>query len=65
AKNRVDKLVYLIEAAREGEKAEPIIPSLTADIGSKRNLPWVHNGKDLREIEPSLNFMLFDSDWQQ
>jgi len=65
AKNRVDKLVYLIEAAREGEKAEPIIPVLTADIGSKRNLPWINNGKDLREIEPALNFMLFDSDWQQ
>ncbi|GAB1353634.1 MAG TPA: hypothetical protein PLK28_02770 [Candidatus Rifleibacterium sp.] len=66
AKDKIaDRLVYLIEATREGEKAESIIPVLTADIGSKRNLPWVNNDKDLRVIEPSLHFMLFDSDWQQ
>ncbi len=59
-------VVFIVPALKEGEdKSEKLLANLLFDTAGKRGIAWANNGKDLREIEPSLYFMLFDSDWQQ
>ena len=58
-------VIMLVEAARSEEKTEQILPVILFEAGSKRNIPWKNNNKDLRSLDPSLYFMLFDSDWMQ
>jgi len=59
-------VVFIVPALKEGEeKPEKLMASLLFDTSGKRGIAWANNGKDLREIDPSLYFMLFDSDWQQ
>lgn len=43
---------------------------ITAEIsfeksGSRERIAWENNHKNLKEVEPSLYFILFDSDWQK
>jgi len=66
-KNSEEKsVVFIVPALKEGEeKPEKLTGSLLFDTSGKRGIAWANNGKDLRDIEPSLYFMLFDSDWQQ
>jgi hypothetical protein len=49
-------------SAEKGLKARMFFDE--ARRGGDRNIPWKHNDKDLRELNPALYFLLFDSDWQ-
>ncbi len=58
-------VVFLVEsAAGDNEKAAQLMPTLTFET-ARGKVAWANNGKDLRGLEPSLYFMLFDSDWQK
>lgn len=59
-------VVFLVEAAAGGEDEKPVqlLPTLTFET-AKGKVAWANNGKDLRSLEPSLYFLLFDTDWQK
>ncbi|MDD3147574.1 MAG: hypothetical protein PHD82_09745, partial [Candidatus Riflebacteria bacterium] len=64
-KNSEQSVVFIVAAAKEGdEKPEQLIPTVLFEAGKTGRIKWAHNGKDLREIDPSLYFLLFDSDWE-
>lgn len=58
-------VVFLVEAAMTGneEPAAQILSTVTFET-AKGKVLWQNNDKDLRGLEPSLYFMLFDSDWE-
>ena len=58
-------VVFIVPALVEGnKKPEILVATISFDIPGQKVANWAHNGKDLRKVEPSLYFMLFDSDWQ-
>ncbi|MEW6711854.1 MAG: hypothetical protein AB1403_18675, partial [Candidatus Riflebacteria bacterium] len=65
-KNKDETTVVFIvpAAAKEVEKVEKLIPTITFISKEKRDIKWRDNGKDLRETDPSLYYMFFDSDWE-
>jgi hypothetical protein len=64
-KNSEEKsVVFLFAADDKNRQAQALIATITFDTAKKRNIPWLNNGKNLRELVPSMNLMLFDEDWQ-
>ena len=64
AKKSEDRsVVFIIKSPKHSKKQEKILPKITFDSRNKRNIPWEHNGKDMRKMDSYL--MLFDSDWQK
>ncbi|MFZ5950451.1 MAG: hypothetical protein ACOYXC_07085 [Candidatus Rifleibacteriota bacterium] len=58
-------VVFIVPAAaKETEKIEKLMPTITFTSKTKRDIKWNGNEKDLRETDPSLYFMFFDSDWE-
>lgn len=58
-------VVFIVEAADKSEKVVQLLPSISFESAEVRNFPWAQNDKDLRETDPTLYFMFFDSDWGQ
>ena len=57
-------VVFIVESAKEDTQVEELIGSVNFDSVAGKRIPWEHNGKNLREVDSSLAFMLFDSDWE-
>lgn len=60
-------VVFIVEAEREGKATEKLIPAVifTPAKGARKDIAWAQNGKNLREVDSSLYFLLFDSDWEK
>lgn len=67
AKSPDSKVVVFMLPGGKSEKNEEVTAQITFDEArsrGKRNLPWAKNGQNLRKLDPSLYFILFDSDWK-
>lgn len=58
-------IVFIVDAARDGKPPKELLATIKFDTQAARNIPWEYNGKNLRELDPSLYFLLFDSDWEK
>lgn len=54
---------WLVPRAKEGAAETPVRTTIVFQAGGER-IRWKHNGKDLREIAPSLTLSLTDDDWR-
>ena len=62
------KTVVFIAGAGKAFEATPLTANLFFDEskrGGQRNISWQHNGEELKNLEPGLFFLLFDSDWKK